>query len=150
VVPFDRHLPSGGFVQASPSVRTPFAASRHVAGALSAGNAPCRAAGERGDGGGRPVYNGSLDRMLYERKRLDESRPFKTLKDESRVNEIANRLARALGTTSGPDWSGIMTVLHRSRELLTRVMKLRLQRPDTRGDVNRDCDRRQASLIQVA
>jgi len=39
----------------------------------------------------RLLFNGRLDQMLYDRKRLDQSRPFKILKQQSRVNDIANR-----------------------------------------------------------
>ena len=38
----------------------------------------------------RLLCNGNLDRVLYERKRLDQSQPLETLKEESWVNEIAN------------------------------------------------------------
>jgi hypothetical protein len=39
----------------------------------------------------RMLFNGSLDRMLYDRGRLDRSLPFAELKRQSRVNEAANR-----------------------------------------------------------
>ena len=39
----------------------------------------------------RMLFNGALDRMLYDRKRLDPSLPFEQLKERSWVNEIANR-----------------------------------------------------------
>jgi len=39
----------------------------------------------------RLLVNGRLDRMLYDRGRLDQSLPFEILKRESLVNEIANR-----------------------------------------------------------
>lgn len=39
----------------------------------------------------RLLFNGKLDQMMYDRKRLDRSMPFETLKQESWVNEIANR-----------------------------------------------------------
>jgi uncharacterized protein DUF4105 len=42
----------------------------------------------------RLLFNGSLDRMMYKRKRLDQSRPFETLRQQSLVNEIANRAPR--------------------------------------------------------
>ena len=41
----------------------------------------------------RLLCNGSLDRMLYDRKRLDQSQPLEILKQQSWVNEIANRAA---------------------------------------------------------
>lgn len=39
----------------------------------------------------RLLFNGKLDQMLYDRKRLDRSMPFEMLKQHSWVNEIANR-----------------------------------------------------------
>lgn len=39
----------------------------------------------------RVLLNGKLDQMLYDRKRLDQSMPFETLKRKSRVTDIANR-----------------------------------------------------------
>jgi len=39
----------------------------------------------------RLLFNGNLDKMLYDRERLDRSLPFKDLKHSSWVNEIANR-----------------------------------------------------------
>jgi hypothetical protein len=39
----------------------------------------------------RLMFNGKVDQMLYDRQRLDRSIPFETLKQESRVNEIANQ-----------------------------------------------------------
>jgi hypothetical protein len=42
----------------------------------------------------RLLCNGSLDRMLYDRKRLDQSQPFERLKRQSWINEIANRAPR--------------------------------------------------------
>jgi hypothetical protein len=42
----------------------------------------------------RLLFNGGLDRMLYGRKRLDQSQPFETLKQQSLVNEIANLASR--------------------------------------------------------
>jgi hypothetical protein len=39
----------------------------------------------------RVLLNGTLDQLLYDRKRLDQSMPFETLKRQSRVTEIANR-----------------------------------------------------------
>jgi hypothetical protein len=39
----------------------------------------------------RLLFNGKLDQMLYDRERLDPSMPFQTLKENSWVNEIANR-----------------------------------------------------------
>ncbi len=38
----------------------------------------------------RVLFNGSLDRLMYERGRLDQSLPFEALKQQSRLNEIAN------------------------------------------------------------
>jgi hypothetical protein len=38
----------------------------------------------------RILFNGSLDRLMYERGRLDQSLPFDSLKQQSRLNEIAN------------------------------------------------------------
>ncbi len=40
----------------------------------------------------RWLFNGQLDRMLYDRQRLNTEIPFEELKRQSRVNEIANRL----------------------------------------------------------
>ncbi len=40
----------------------------------------------------RWLLNGQLDRMLYDRQRLNTEIPFEELKRQSRVNEIANRL----------------------------------------------------------
>ncbi len=40
----------------------------------------------------RLLFNGKLDKMLYDRKRLDQSMPFEELKKKSWVNEIANRI----------------------------------------------------------
>jgi hypothetical protein len=42
----------------------------------------------------RLLCNGNLDRMLYDRKRLEQSQPLETLKEDSWVNEIANRAPR--------------------------------------------------------
>ena len=42
----------------------------------------------------RLLFNGKLDRMLYDRKRLDQRLPFATLRQQSRVNEYANRAPR--------------------------------------------------------
>jgi hypothetical protein len=39
----------------------------------------------------RMLFNGSLDRLLYERERLDRELPFDRLKEQSWINEIANR-----------------------------------------------------------
>lgn len=39
----------------------------------------------------RWLFNGQLDQMIYDRKRLDTSIPFENLKQKSWVNEIANR-----------------------------------------------------------
>ncbi len=39
----------------------------------------------------RLLFNGKLDQMLYDRERLDQGVPFETLKQQSWVNEIANR-----------------------------------------------------------
>lgn len=48
----------------------------------------------------RIVLNGHLDRSLYDRGRLDASRPFDVLKRESQINEIANRVPiEAFGDT---------------------------------------------------
>ena len=38
----------------------------------------------------RLLFNGSLDRLMYEQGFLDQSVPFESLKQQSRVNEIAN------------------------------------------------------------
>ncbi len=38
----------------------------------------------------RIIFNGGLDRLMYERGRLDQSLPFEELKQRSRVNDIAN------------------------------------------------------------
>lgn len=43
----------------------------------------------------RLLFNGKLDQMLYDRERLDRSMPFETLKQNSWVNEIANRAPQA-------------------------------------------------------
>ena len=37
------------------------------------------------------LFNGALDRFLYEHKFLDQDVPFESLKQQSRVNDIANR-----------------------------------------------------------
>ena len=39
----------------------------------------------------RLLFNGKLDQMMYDRERLDRSMPFEALKENSWVNEIANR-----------------------------------------------------------
>jgi hypothetical protein len=39
----------------------------------------------------RILINGRLDQSLYDRGRLDRSLPFETLRQKSRINEIANR-----------------------------------------------------------
>ena len=39
----------------------------------------------------RMLFNGALDRMMYDRQLLDQDLPFESLKKKSRVNEIANR-----------------------------------------------------------
>jgi hypothetical protein len=39
----------------------------------------------------RILFNGSLDRYLYEQKFLDQDLPFGPLKQQSRVNDVANR-----------------------------------------------------------
>ena len=39
----------------------------------------------------RLLFNGRLDQLLYDRGLIDGSIPFETLKQGSRVNEIANR-----------------------------------------------------------
>ncbi|MCA9229515.1 MAG: DUF4105 domain-containing protein [Planctomycetales bacterium] len=39
----------------------------------------------------RMLFNGALDRLLYDRGFLDQELPFETLKAQSWVNEIANR-----------------------------------------------------------
>ncbi len=38
----------------------------------------------------RILFNGGLDRLIYERQLLDQDLPFGTLKELSRVNEVAN------------------------------------------------------------
>ena len=38
----------------------------------------------------RIIFNGGLDRLMYERGRLDQSLPFEALRRQSRVNAIAN------------------------------------------------------------
>lgn len=38
----------------------------------------------------RLLFNGGLDRMLYKRRFLDQTVPFAPLKEQSRVNEVAN------------------------------------------------------------
>jgi hypothetical protein len=42
----------------------------------------------------RLLVNGRLDRMLYDRKRLDQSQSFENLKQQSWVNEVASRAPR--------------------------------------------------------
>jgi hypothetical protein len=39
----------------------------------------------------RLLFNGRLDQMLHDRERLDQSQSLETLKQQSRVNDIANR-----------------------------------------------------------
>jgi hypothetical protein len=39
----------------------------------------------------RMLFNGTLDRLMYDRELLSQAIPFETLKKQSRVNEIANR-----------------------------------------------------------
>lgn len=39
----------------------------------------------------RMLFNGALDQLMYDRKLLNQSLPFETLKEQSRINEIANR-----------------------------------------------------------
>lgn len=43
----------------------------------------------------RLLFNGHLDRMLYDRNRLDQNQPFETLKQQSRINELASHAPRA-------------------------------------------------------
>jgi hypothetical protein len=43
----------------------------------------------------RMLVNGGLDRLLYDRGFLDQCRPFATLKQQSWINEIANRAPKA-------------------------------------------------------
>lgn len=39
----------------------------------------------------RMLFNGALDRLMYDRQLLDQRTPFEELKEQSRVNDIANR-----------------------------------------------------------
>ena len=39
----------------------------------------------------RMLFNGALDRLMYDRQLLDQELPFETLREQSRINEIANR-----------------------------------------------------------
>jgi hypothetical protein len=39
----------------------------------------------------RMLFNGGLDQLLYERRRLDRTIPFEKLKRLSHVNDVANR-----------------------------------------------------------
>jgi hypothetical protein len=41
--------------------------------------------------GWRMLFNGALDKLLYQRRLLTQRLPFKQLKRQSRINEIANR-----------------------------------------------------------
>jgi hypothetical protein len=38
----------------------------------------------------RMLFNGALDRLLYDRQLLDQALPFESLKRQSLVNDIAN------------------------------------------------------------
>jgi hypothetical protein len=39
----------------------------------------------------RMLFNGTLDKLMYDRRRLDQSMPFDRLKELSRINDVANR-----------------------------------------------------------
>ena len=55
----------------------------------------------------RLLVNGSLDRLFYERGRLDQSLPFETLKRQSWLNDIANKApADRFGDSIRDDLSG--------------------------------------------